>query len=132
MFLAFFSGAYTPAVTFYCIGIILSGINIYLLCNFLKKESCFVFRLVPFHYSIWSNPPGSAGDRRSRPLRATRTASTPARRLRATPTVTKSTVLLLSHHPGPPHSPTPRPRTSLPPSKAPTVPLCRTTLSDTL
>lgn len=89
-------------------------------------------RLGPSPCSIWSNPPGSAGGRPSQPPRATLTASTPARRLRATPRATKSTVLPQPSRPEPPRSPALHPTTSLPPSKAPTVPLCPTTLSDTL
>lgn len=89
-------------------------------------------RLDPSPCSIWSSPPGSAGGRPSLPPRATPTASTPVRRQRATPRATKSTVLLQPSRPEPPRSPALRPTTPPPPSKAPTVPLCRTTLSDTL
>lgn len=89
-------------------------------------------RLDPSPCSIWSNPPGSAEGRPSPQPRATLTASTPARRQRATPRATKSTVLLQPSRPEPPRSPALHPMTSLPPSKAPTVPLCPITLSDTL
>lgn len=89
-------------------------------------------RLDPSPCSIWLNPPGSAGGRPSQQPRATLTASTPARHQRATPRATKSTVLLRPSRLEPPRSPALCPTTSPPPSKAPTVPLCPTTLSDTL
>lgn len=89
-------------------------------------------RLDPSPFSIWSNPPGSAEGRPSQPPRATPTVSTRARHQRATPKATRSTVPLQPSRPEPPHSPAPPPTTSLPLSKAPTVQLCPTTLSDTL
>ena len=89
-------------------------------------------RLDPSPFSIWSNPPGSAEGRPNQPPRATLTVSTRARHQRATPKATRSTVLLQPSRPEPPHSPALPPTTSLPLSKAPTVQLCPTTLSDTL
>lgn len=96
------------------------------------KNVCPLSRLGPSHCSIWSNPAGSAGDRPSQPPRVTPMGSTLAQRPRATPIVTKSTVLLPPSRPGPPRSPVLHPTTYLLLSKAPTVPLWPTTFSDTL